>query len=98
LGELLNLEKRTEQFGSWLKVRTKSDKDAGFVEGFVTASLTICIGAMAVINPAPMQTDAISIMLPPAESVSLCTESISENAPPAPMKMTQIPAAQLRMF
>ena len=51
LGELLNLEKRTEQFGSWLKVRTKSDKDAGFVEGFVTASLTICIGAMAVIGP-----------------------------------------------
>ena len=51
LGELLNLEKRTEQFGSWLKARTKSDKDAGFVEGFVTASLTICIGAMAVIGP-----------------------------------------------
>lgn len=50
LGELLNLEKRTEQFGSWLKARTKSDKDAGFVEGFVTASLTICIGAMAVIG------------------------------------------------
>ena len=51
LGELLNLEKRTEQFGSWLKARTKSDKDAGFVEGFVTSSLTICIGAMAVIGP-----------------------------------------------
>lgn len=51
LGELLNLEKRTEQFGSWLKARTKSDKDAGFVEGFVTSSLTVCIGAMAVIGP-----------------------------------------------
>lgn len=51
LGELLNLEKRTEQFGNWLKMRTKSERDTGFTEGFVTASLTICVGAMAVIGP-----------------------------------------------
>lgn len=50
LGEWLNLEDRMEQFGEWLKKKTKSDKDATFVDGFVTASLTVCIGAMAVVG------------------------------------------------
>lgn len=49
-GEWLNLELRMEQFGTWLKAKTGNEKDAGFVEGFVTASLTICIGAMAVVG------------------------------------------------
>lgn len=50
LGEWLNIEFRMEQFGNWLKARTGNDRDAGFVEGFVTASLTVCIGAMAVVG------------------------------------------------
>lgn len=50
LGEWLNIELRMEQFGNWLKAKTGNDKDAGFVEGFVTASLTVCIGAMAVVG------------------------------------------------
>lgn len=50
IGEWLNLELRIEQFGEWLKKKTKSESDAGFVDGFVTASLTICIGAMAVVG------------------------------------------------
>ncbi len=49
-GELLNLESRFEQFGEWLKRKTGSDGDTGFVSGFVTASLTVCIGAMAVVG------------------------------------------------
>lgn len=49
-GEALNLEKRMETFGEWLKRKTKSDSDALFVDGFVTASLTVCIGAMAVVG------------------------------------------------
>ncbi len=49
-GELLNLESRFEQFGEWLKRKTGSDDDTGFVGGFVTASLTVCIGAMAVVG------------------------------------------------
>ena len=40
-----------ERFASWLKVKTKSENDNGFVSGFVSASLTICVGAMAVIGP-----------------------------------------------
>ena len=50
LGEWLNIELRMEQFGNWLKAKTGTDRDAGFVEGFVTASLTVCIGAMAVVG------------------------------------------------
>ena len=50
IGELLNIEHHLERFGEWLKRKTKSDKDAGFVDGFVTASLTVCIGAMAVVG------------------------------------------------
>ena len=50
LGEWLNIELRMEQFGNWLKAKTGNDRDAGFVEGFVTASLTVCIGAMAVVG------------------------------------------------
>ncbi len=49
-GELLNLESRFEQFGEWLKRKTGSEGDTGFVGGFVTASLTVCIGAMAVVG------------------------------------------------
>ena len=50
-GELINIQHLTERFASWLKVKTKSENDNGFVSGFVSASLTICVGAMAVIGP-----------------------------------------------
>jgi len=49
-GELLNLEGLLERFGRWLKVRTHSTGDGGFVNAFVTASLTVCIGAMAIVG------------------------------------------------
>ena len=50
LGELLDLETGIERFGGWLKIKTGSAGDRRFVEGFVTASLTVCIGAMAIIG------------------------------------------------
>lgn len=50
LGEWLNIEYHMEQFGEWLKRKTKSEGDASFVDAFVTASLTVCIGAMAVVG------------------------------------------------
>lgn len=49
-GELLNIEDRIEGFGRWLKIKTGSAKDKQFVNAFVTASLTVCIGAMAVVG------------------------------------------------
>lgn len=50
VGEILNIEHGFEHFGEWLKVKTGNAKDKSFVEGFVTASLTVCIGAMAVVG------------------------------------------------
>ena len=50
LGEWINLEQRIQQFGQWLKVKTGNAGEKGFVQGFVTASLTVSIGAMAVVG------------------------------------------------
>ena len=50
IGELLNLEDGFERFGEWLKLKTGNAKDKGFVDAFVTASLTVCIGAMAIVG------------------------------------------------
>ncbi len=50
LGELLRIERGLEWFGEWLKEKTGNSKDKEFVNAFVTASLTVCIGAMAIIG------------------------------------------------
>ena len=50
IGEIINIENGFERFGEWLKQKTGNAKDAGFVNGFVTASLTVCIGAMAIVG------------------------------------------------
>ncbi|GAA5348129.1 DUF554 domain-containing protein [Streptococcus uberis] len=51
LGELLNIEDKFDDLGHWLKRKTGSQKDNSFVVAFVTATLTVCIGAMAIIGP-----------------------------------------------
>jgi len=50
IGELIGIENGFEKFGEWLKVKTGNSKDANFVNAFVTASLTVCIGAMAIVG------------------------------------------------
>ncbi|MBQ9421320.1 MAG: DUF554 domain-containing protein [Lachnospiraceae bacterium] len=50
IGELLDIEKRFTDFGEWLKQKSGNGGDAGFTDAFVTASLTVAIGAMAVIG------------------------------------------------
>lgn len=50
IGEFLNIEGGFERFGEWLKIKTGNAKDKGFVDAFVTASLTVCIGAMAIVG------------------------------------------------
>lgn len=50
IGEWLNIEEKMERFGQWLKEKSGNAKDQLFVEGFVTTSLTICIGAMAIVG------------------------------------------------
>jgi len=50
IGELMNIEGAFERFGQWLKIKTGNARDRGFVDAFVTASLTVCIGAMAIVG------------------------------------------------
>lgn len=50
IGELIDIEAGFERFGVWLREKTGNSKDKKFVDGFVTASLTVCIGAMAIVG------------------------------------------------
>ena len=50
IGELMGIEDGFERFGEWLKRRTGNERDAQFVNAFVTASLTVSIGAMAIVG------------------------------------------------
>ncbi len=50
VGEIIGIEDAFERFGEWLKVKTGNSGDQGFVGSFVTASLTVCIGAMAIVG------------------------------------------------
>lgn len=49
-GELIGIEAGFERFGEWLKVKTGNSGDQTFVNAFVTASLTVCVGAMAIVG------------------------------------------------
>ena len=50
IGEWIDLDHKMERFGEWLKQKTGNAKDKMFVDGFVTASLTVSIGAMAIVG------------------------------------------------
>lgn len=49
-GEMLDFDGKMEQLGLWLKARADRKGDSRFVQGFVTASLVVCIGAMAIVG------------------------------------------------
>ncbi len=48
--ELIGIEKGFERFGEYLKEKTGNGNDSQFVNAFVMASLTVCIGAMAIVG------------------------------------------------
>jgi uncharacterized membrane protein YqgA involved in biofilm formation len=53
IGSLLDLERRLESLGGWLRRRlVRGDGEHGhrFVEGFVTASLVYCVGPLAILG------------------------------------------------
>lgn len=50
IGEVIGIERGFECFGQWLKVKTGNAKDQKFVDAFVTSSLTVSIGAMAIVG------------------------------------------------
>lgn len=50
IGELVDIEAKLDAIGTKLKALVKSQNDSRFVDGFFTASLVVCIGAMAVVG------------------------------------------------
>ena len=50
LGEWIDIESKFERFGEWLKKKTGNQKDNRSIHGFVTSSLTVCIGALAIVG------------------------------------------------
>ena len=54
IGELLDLDKRMRSLGDWVQARTAhlvhGGQSASVSEGFVTASLLFCVGAMAIVG------------------------------------------------
>lgn len=68
IGEFFDFDEKMERLGRWLKEKASRGDDSQFVEGFVTASLTVCIGAMAIVGSLQ---DALS-----ADPSTLFTKSI----------------------
>ena len=50
IGEAINLEAAIENLGEWLKRKTGSEGDNEFTNAFVSTSLTVCIGRMAIVD------------------------------------------------
>lgn len=50
IGELIDIDKGITKFGDWLKDKFKSKNDDTFTQGFLTASVTFCVGAMTIIG------------------------------------------------
>jgi len=50
LGEVIDFDGKLERLGAWLKAKATRGEDSRFIEGFVTASLTVCVGAMAIVG------------------------------------------------
>ncbi len=50
VGQLLDLEAQMEKLGIKLKTAVRIQNDNRFVEGFVTASLIVCVGAKAIVG------------------------------------------------
>ncbi len=50
LGEMLDLDGRMERFGQWLREKSGNGQDNQFLDAFISATMTVCIGAMAVVG------------------------------------------------
>ena len=50
IGELIGIDNMFNNFATWLRHKTGNDNDTGFIDAFVTASFTVCIGAMAIVG------------------------------------------------
>lgn len=50
IGEAMDIEKKIEEFGEWFRRKFSSSSDSKFVEGFISSTLVICVGAMAIVG------------------------------------------------
>lgn len=50
IGEALDIEGALDRMGAWLKEKSGNGKDGGFIDAFVTTTLIVGIGAMAVVG------------------------------------------------
>lgn len=50
IGELIDLDRWFERFGVWLRDKSGNQADTRFIDGFVSSSLTVCVGAMAILG------------------------------------------------
>ena len=50
IGEVIDLNGYIERFGTWLREKTGNARDKDFINAFVSATCTVCIGAMAVVG------------------------------------------------
>ena len=50
IGEALKIETGFEKLGHWLQKISHNEGDSKFIEGFITATLTTCVGAMGILG------------------------------------------------
>lgn len=50
IGEIIDIDGLFNRFGAWLRHKSGNDSDNQFINGFVTASLTVGIGAMGIMG------------------------------------------------
>ena len=50
IGETIDIERRLDSLGNILQKRFSSGGDGDFSRGFVTTTLTVCVGAMAIVG------------------------------------------------
>jgi len=50
IGEMLNIDGQMERFGRWLREKSGNGQDNRFLDAFISATMTVCIGAMAIVG------------------------------------------------
>lgn len=50
IGELIDIELRLKNFGSWMESKIGQGEDGRFTKAFVSTSLIFCVGAMAIMG------------------------------------------------
>ena len=99
VGEIVDIDGKLERFGVWLHRVSHNENDGSFLNGFITASLTYCIGAMAINEQKRkmgMKTVVLSIVAALAASSSVGSEMVKLPAPDGDSGVTVTQALKAR--